>query len=127
VELDDITGAIVDVSVRIHKRFGPGCLESLYEAVLTSDLRRRGLRVERQRLISFSYDGIDVEDAFRVDLLVEECVIIEVKSLEHIAPVHTKQLLTYLRLMNLRVGLLLNFGLEVMRDGIDRVVNNYSS
>ena len=126
MELDEITGAIVDASVRIHRKFGPGCLESLYEAVLTCDLRRRGLRVERQRLITFSYDGIDVENAFRADLLVEERVIVEVKSVEHVAPVHPKQLLTYLRLTNLRVGLLLNFGAEIMKDGIDRVVNNYN-
>jgi GxxExxY protein len=125
VELDDITGAIVDASVRIHRRFGPGLLESLYEAILTRDLRQRGLRVERQRLITFSYDGIDIEDAFRADLIVDECVIVEVKSLEHVSPVHSKQLLTYLRLTNLRVGLLLNFGAEIMKDGIDRVVNNY--
>ena len=125
MEIDAITGAIVDASIRIHRRFGPGLLESLYEAILTCDLRRRGLRVERQRLIAFSYDGIDIEHAFRADLLVEECVIVEVKSLEHVVPVHSKQLLTYLRLTNLRVGLLLNFGAEVMKDGIDRVVNNY--
>jgi GxxExxY protein len=125
VELDDITGAIVDASVRIHRRFGPGLLESLYEAILTRDLRQRGLRVERQRLITFSYDGIDIEDAFRADPIVDECVIVEVKSLEHVSPVHSKQLLTYLRLTNLRVGLLLNFGAEIMKDGIDRVVNNY--
>ena len=125
MELDAISGAIVDASVRIHRRFGPGLLESLYEAILACDLRRRGLRVQRQRLITFSYDGIDIENAFRADLLVEESVIVEVKSLEHVAPVHSKQLLTYLRLTNLRVGLLLNFGAEVMKDGIDRVVNNY--
>ena len=125
VELDAITGAIVDASVRVHRRFGPGLLESVYEAILTSDLRRRGLRVDRQRVITFSYDGIHIEDAFRADLLVEECVIVEVKSLERIAPVHSKQLLTYLRLTNLHVGLLLNFGAEVMKDGIDRVVNDY--
>jgi iron complex transport system substrate-binding protein len=125
VELDRITGSIVDASVHIHRRFGPGLLESLYETVLASDLRQRGLRVARQRLITYSYDGIEIDDAFRADLLVEECVIVEVKSLEHVVPVHSKQLLTYLRLTNLRVGLLLNFGAEVMKDGIDRVVNNY--
>ena len=125
MELDTITGTIVDASVRIHRRFGPGLLETLYESVLACDLRRRGLRVDRQRLITYSYDGIDIDDAFRADLLVEERVIVEVKSLEHVVPVHKRQLLTYLRLTNLRVGLLLNFGAEVMKDGIDRVVNNY--
>jgi GxxExxY protein len=125
VELDDITGAIVDAAVRIHRTLGPGLLESLYEGLLACELGRRGLRVERQRLISFSYDGIEIEDAFRADLLVELRVIVEVKSVERVAPVHTKQLLTYLRLTNLRVGLLLNFGAETMRDGMKRVVNNY--
>ena len=126
MELDDITGAIVDTSVRIHQRYGPGLLESFYESILATDLRRRGFRVDRQRLITYSYDGVDVEDAFRADLLVDERVIVEVKSLEHVVPVHKKQLLTYLRLTNLRVGLLLNFGAEVMKDGIDRIVNNYN-
>lgn len=85
------------------------------------------MRADRQRLISFSYDGIDIEDAFRADLLVERRVIVEVKSLERLAPVHTKQLLTYLRLTDLRVGLLLNFGAETMREGVKRVVNNYTA
>jgi GxxExxY protein len=127
VELDEITGTIVDAAVRIHRTLGPGLLESLYESVLSCELRRHGLRADRQRLISFSYDGIDIEDAFRADLLVEERVIVEVKSVEHIAPVHTKQLLTYLRLKNLRVGLLLNFGAETMKEGVKRVVNNYTA
>ena len=88
-------------------------------------MKRRGLRAERQLLITFSYHDIEIEDAFRADLLVEECVIVEVKSLERVAAVHPKQLLTYLRLMNLRVGLLLNFGAELMKDGLKRVVNDH--
>ena len=127
MELDDITGAIVDAAVRIHRTLGPGLLESLYEQVLACELARRGLRADRQCVISFSYDGIDVVDAFRADLLVEGCVIIEVKSQERLATVHTKQVLTYLRLMNLRVGLLLNFGAETMKEGVKRVVNNYTA
>ena len=126
VELDDITGAIVDTAIRIHRNPGPGLLESLYEAILACELRRRGLHVERQRLIRISYDGIDIEDAFRADLLLEKCVIVEIKSVERAAPVHTKQLLTYLRLTNLRVGMLVNFGADRMKDGITRVVNNYT-
>jgi iron complex transport system substrate-binding protein len=127
LELDDITGVIVDSAVRIHRTLGPGLLESLYESLLARELERRGLRAERQRLMSFSYDGIDVEDAFRADLLIEQRVIVEVKSLERLAPVHKKELLTYLRLTNLRVGLLLNFGAETMREGVHRVVNNYTA
>jgi len=126
VELDEITGTIIDASLRIHRRFGSRLLESFYEAVLASDLRRRGLAVERQRLITVSYDGIAIEDAFRADLLVEQSVIVEVKSVERSAPSHAKQLLTYLRLTDLRVGLLLNFGAEMMKDGIKRVVNDYT-
>ena len=125
MELDDITGSIVDASVQIHRNPGPRLLESLYEALLALELRRRGLHVDRQRLIQVSYDGIDVEDAFRADLLVEESVIVEVKSVERLAPVHGRQLLTYLRLTDLRVGLLLNFGAERMKDGIRRIVNDH--
>jgi GxxExxY protein len=125
MELDDITGAIIDAAIQIHRNPGPGLLESLYEALLACELRRRGLNVDRQRLIRVSYNGIDIEDAFRADLVVQERVIIEVKSVERTAPVHPKQLLTYLRLTNLRVGLLLNFGAEVMKEGIRRVVNDY--
>ena len=126
MELDDVTGAILDASLRIHREIGPGLLESLYVGILTGELRRRGLGADRERLISVSYDGIVVEDAFRADLLVEERVIVEVKSVERLAPVHRKQLLTYLRLTNLRVGLLLNFGAETMKEGVTRVVNNYT-
>jgi iron complex transport system substrate-binding protein len=125
MELDDITGEIVDTAIQIHRDRGPGLLESLYEALLACELRRRRLHVDRQQLIRVSCNGIDIEDAFRADLIVEERVIIEVKSVERTAPVHQKQLLTYLRLTNLRVGLLLNFGLEVMTEGIRRVVNDY--
>jgi iron complex transport system substrate-binding protein len=125
MELDDITGTIVDAAYHLHRDRGPGLLESFYEAVLACELRRRGLRVDRQKLIRFSYNGIEVGDAFRADLIVEESVIVEVKSVERTAPVHPKQLLTYLRLTNMRVGLLLNFGAEVMKEGIRRVVNEY--
>ena len=126
MELDDITGAIVDAAVQLHRVPGPGLLESLYEALLACELGQRSLHVERQRLIMVSYNGVDLEDAFRADLLVDGRVIVEVKSLERFAPVHRKQLLTYLRLTNLRVGLLLNFGAESMKDGIRRVVNDYT-
>ena len=125
MELDDITGVIIDVSMQLHRELGPGLLESVYETLLACELQRRGLRAERQCLIGFSYNGVEIEDAFRADLLVEESVIVEVKSLERLAPVHPRQLLTYLRLTNLRVGLLLNFGGETMKEGLKRVVNDY--
>ena len=125
VELDDITGAIIDDAMRIHRALGPGLLESAYEMLLCRALERRGLRTERQQSISVQYDGIRIEDAFRADLFVQDCVIVEVKSIERFAPVHTKQLLTYLRLTNLSVGLLLNFGCETMKEGLKRVVNDF--
>jgi len=125
-ELDDITGAIVDSAVRIHKELGPGLLESVYEVVLTRVLERRGFRVQRQKTICFEYDGLMFEDAFRVDLLVEDQVVVEIKSVERFAAVHGKQLFTYLRLMNLKVGLLINFGGATLKEGLHRVVNGLS-
>ena len=123
-ELDDITGAIVDASVKIHMELGPGLLESVYEVVLARALEKRGFLVERQKAIRFEYDGIVFEEGFRADILVEDRVIVEIKSVEKIAPVHSKQLLTYLRLMNLPVGLLINFGAATLKEGLHRIVNN---
>ena len=126
-ELDDITGAIVDVSVKIHMELGPGLLESVYEVVLARVLEKRGLQVERQKAICFEYDGMVFEEGFRTDLLVEGRVIVELKSVEKLAPVHSKQLLTYLRLMNLPVGLLINFGAVTLKEGLHRIVNQLPS
>lgn len=122
--LDEITGAIVDTAIQIHKRLGPGLLESAYELILVRDLERRGFRAARQEPVSFDYDGMHFRDCFRIDLLVESRVIVEIKSVEALAPVHRKQLLTYLRLMRLPVGLLINFGGETLRQGLQRVVND---
>jgi len=126
-ELDDITGAIVDSAMKIHIELGPGLLESVYEAVLARALERRGFHVERQKVIRFEYDGMVFEEGFRTDLLVEGRVVVELKSLEKLAPVHSKQLLTYLRLMNLPVGLLINFGAATLKEGLHRIVNNLDS
>lgn len=123
-ELDDITGSIVDAAMKIHRELGPGLLESVYEAVLARMLERRGFHIERQKVIRFEYDGMVFEEGFRTDLLVEGRVIVEFKSVEKLAPVHGKQLLTYLRLMNLPVGLLINFGGATLKEGLHRVVNN---
>jgi iron complex transport system substrate-binding protein len=125
--LDHITGEIVDAAYKLHVGLGPGLLESVYEAVLTRDLQRRGFRVERQKAISFDYDGMHFSEAFRVDLVVESRVVVEIKSVERLPPVHAKQLLTYLRLLNLQVGLLINFGAPTLRDGLRRIVNGLSS
>jgi GxxExxY protein len=99
-------------------------LESVYEVVLAHELKRRGLKVDRQVPVPIAFDGIKFDEGFRADLIVEDKVIIELKSVENIAPVHKKQLLTYLRLTDKRLGLLINFGSELIRDGISRVVNN---
>ncbi len=124
-EVDDVTGQIVDAAYKLHVGLGPGLLESVYEIVLAKELQRRGLRVERQKLVSFEFDGMRFEEGFRVDLLVEGVVVVELKSVENLAPVHSKQVLTYLRLLNLPVGLLLNFGAATMKEGLHRIVNNY--
>jgi len=125
MQLDDITGAVIDASIRIHRDLGPGLVESVYELVLAAVLERRRLHVARQQPVAFSYDGMEFEHGFRIDLLVESRVIVELKSVERISPVHPKQLLTYLRLTDLRVGLLLNFGADTMKEGIKRVVNDF--
>lgn len=126
-ELDDITAAIIDSAMRIHKNLGPGLLESVYEVVLARALERQGFHVDRQKPIRFEYDGMVSEDGFRVDLLVDELVVVEIKSVEKLAPVHGKQLLTYLRLMKLPVGLLINFGGATLKEGLHRIVNQLPS
>ncbi len=124
LSLDAVTGAIVDAAMKIHVDLGPGLLESVYEAVLAKALERRGLSVERQKPVRFEYDGLIFEEGFRVDLLVASRVVVELKSVETLAPVHGKQLLTYLRLLGLPVGLLINFGAPTLKAGIHRVVNH---
>jgi len=124
MELDEITGGIVDAAMKLHTGLGPGLLESVYEAVLARDLERRGLRVERQKVIDFEFDGMRFEEGFRVDLMVQNAVVVELKSVEMLAPVHKKQLLTYLRLLNMPVGLLINFGAATLKEGLHRIVNN---
>jgi len=122
-DLDDITGAIVDAAMQIHQKLGPGLLESVYEIVLARELGRRGFRVERQKAVQIEYDGVVFEEGFRADLLVESQVVVELKSVECLAPVHSKQLLTYLRLMHLQVGLLINFSGDTLKEGLHRIVN----
>ena len=125
VEIDRISAEVIDASIRIHRELGPGLLESVYETVLAASMERLGLRVDRQKPVNIVFDGIHFAGAFRADLVVEGQLVVEIKSVETIARVHAKQLLTYLRLMNLPVGLLLNFGAETMKEGIRRLVNNH--
>jgi GxxExxY protein len=123
-ELDEITGAVVDSAIRIHQSFGPGMLESVYETLLARSIENRGFAVERQKTISFEHEGMAFDNAFRLDMLVDERVIVEIKSTEQLALVHSKQLLTHLRLTNLHVGLLINFGGATLKEGLRRIVNH---
>ena len=120
---NQIARVIVDAAYHIHKHLGPSLLESVYETVLSFDLERRGVQVQRQVPVPIVYEGISFNEGFRADLIVEDKVIVELKSVETVAPIHKKQLLTYLRLADKRLGLLINFGAELIRDGISRVVN----
>lgn len=122
-EINLITGAAVHAALRIHKKLGPGLLESVYKTILARDLAQKGLSVEREKWVSFDFEGLWFDNACRVDMLIEKAVVIEVKSVEAIAAVHEKQLQTYLRLLDCRAGLLLNFGPALMKDGIKRIVN----
>ena len=122
--INDVSGGIVDAAIHIHRHLGPGLLESVYETVLAYELSERGFAVQRQAQIPIKYRGLQIGDAFRADLIANTFVIVELKSIEQVAPVHKKQLLTYLRLTNMQVGLLLNFGCEVIKSGIHRVANN---
>lgn len=120
---NEVAGKIVDAAFTVHTRLGPGLLESVYEAILEYELTKKGLYVIHQQPMPVVYEQVRMKVGFRPDLIVEDKVIVEVKSLEAIAPVHTKQLLTYLRLADKRLGLLINFGGALIKDGIRRVVN----
>lgn len=122
-DLNAISGEIVDTALAIHRSLGPGMLETVYENVLARELERRGFRAARQVPISFDYEGMRFADICRADILVNDSVVVEIKSVELLAPVHTKQLLTYLRLLRLPLGLLINFGSATLKEGIRRVAN----
>jgi iron complex transport system substrate-binding protein len=121
--LNAVSGEIVDAVYQIHTDLGPGLLETVYETILAKALEERGLKVERQKAIPIEYNGTRFVEGFRADLVVNGCVVVELKSVERLMPVHSKKLLTYLRLMDLRLGLLVNFGAPVMKSGIKRIVN----
>ena len=119
---NEIGSLIVDTAVYLHKKLGPGLLESVYEAIIMKLLLNKKLHVQRQVSIPLEFEGEQFEEGFRVDLFVEGKVIIEVKSVEKITSAHKKQLLTYLKLTNTKLGYILNFGTELMKDGIERIV-----
>lgn len=126
-DVEEVSSIVVDTALQLHRDLGPGLLESVYEVVLAKLLEQRGLSVERQKPVPIRYQDIALDEGFRLDLLVDNQLVIELKSVESIHPVHPKQLLTYLRLMNLPLGLLINFGAPLLRDGLKRVVNHHTN
>ncbi|HOF87941.1 MAG TPA: GxxExxY protein [Armatimonadota bacterium] len=120
---NEVARIVVDCAYQVHKSLGPGLLESVYEVALAHELQKRGLSVTRQQPIAVRYDTLTFDIGFRADIIVEQLVILELKSVETVLPVHKKQLLTYLRLTDMRLGLLINFGATYIKDGIKRVVN----
>lgn len=124
---EEVAAIIVDCAYQLHRDLGPGLLETVYEVVLAKMLAERGLKVSRQQAIPIQYAGFTFEEGFRADLLVEDTVLVELKSVENLAPVHSKQVLTYLRLLNLPLGLLINFGAATFKEGCKRIVNGPQS
>jgi len=124
-EVEELARIAVDCVFHLHRDLGPGLLESAYEVLMAESLRQRGLTVERQIALPLKYNGVVVDNAFKIDLLVERSLVIELKSVERLVPVHGKQVLTYLRLMDLPLGLLMNFGQGTFKDGLKRIANDY--
>lgn len=125
IPIDELSSMVLEEAIAIHKEFGPGLFESVYESVLVGRLRIRGVKVERQAQVRAVFDGETYDPAFKIDMLVEDRLVLEIKAVEQLSKAHTKQLLTYLRLLKQPVGLLLNFSEATMKDGIRRVVNDY--
>jgi GxxExxY protein len=125
-DIDEISGDVIDIAIRLHRDLGSGLLESVYETVLAARLVQYGYKVERQKPIDIEFEGLQFPAAFKLDLLIDDRLIVEIKSVERVTGVHAKQLLTYLRLSKQPVGLLLNFGGETLKEGIRRLVNNHT-
>jgi len=124
--LEEVAAVVVDTAFHLHKKLGPGLLETVYEVVLARKLEQHRFRVERQRPVAIEYDGLRFDEGFRVDLLVESKLVVELKSVETMKPVHAKQILTYPRLLHLPLGLLINFGAPTFKEGVQRIVNNHT-
>jgi GxxExxY protein len=125
--IDEVSGEVINAALRLHRDLGPGLLESVYEMVLAGQLEKIGYRIDRQKAIDISYDSMHFPAAFRIDLLVDGRLLVEIKSVEQLNRAHAKQLLTYLRLVGQPVGLLINFGGATLKEGIRRVVNDHRS
>jgi GxxExxY protein len=122
-ERNEITGKIIDAAMRVHSKLGPGLLESAYEACLAYELRKRGLKVLTQVGLPVTYDEVQLDVGYRIDLLVEDEIIVELKAVDEIAPIHQAQLLSYLKLSGRKIGLLLNFNVRRLKNGIHRMAN----
>jgi GxxExxY protein len=123
--LDSITRRIIGAAIEVHRRLGPGLLESAYESCLAYELRQLGFKVEQQKPLPVVYKDVKLDCSYRLDLVVEDSVVIEVKAVERLAPIHDAQLLSYLRLSEKRVGLLINFHVRVLKNGLKRIVNDF--
>jgi len=123
--LDQITRRIIGCAIDVHRFLGPGLLESAYEACLAHDLERIGMKVERQKPVALKYREVLLECGYRLDLLIEECVIVEIKAVESLLPIHKAQMLSHLRILKLSTGLLINFNVPVLKQGLQRVVNGF--
>ena len=123
--LDQITGSIIGAAIEVHKTLGPGLLESAYEACLAYELRQLGHKVEQQKPLPVIYKEVKLDCGYRLDLVLEDAVIVEIKATEQLAPIHDAQLISYLRLADKRVGLLINFHVQLLKTGVKRIVNNF--
>lgn len=123
--LDQITRRVIGAAIEVHKTVGPGLLESAYQVCLAFELREQGLKVEEQLPLPVIYKNVKLDCGYRIDLLVENEIVIEIKAIESLAPIHDAQLLSYLRLSRKRVGLLMNFYMRVLKDGLKRIVNEF--
>lgn len=124
-ELNQISGKIIELAIAVHRELGPGMLEGAYEVCLVHELVKSGFKVDRQVVLPIVYQGLKLDAGYRLDLIVEDAVIVELKAIESIHPVHSAQLLSYLRMSGMRLGLLINFNVKMLRDGIKRVVNKF--
>ena len=122
--INNLTRSIIGSAIEVHKELGPGLLESTYEACLFYELNQKGLFVEKQKILPVKYKGIELEIGYRIDLLVENQVLIELKSVKEILPIHSAQLLSYLKISNREIGLLFNFNETKLVDGVKRIINN---
>ena len=124
-EIEAVARAVVDCGFQLHRDIGPGLLESVYQALMLVSIRERGLSVAKEVVVPIKFKGVVVDNAFKADLIVENLLLVELKSTERVTPVHSKQVLTYLRLLDMPLGLLMNFGQATFKDGLQRIVNNH--